>query len=103
VFVASGLVESGAVNWKTLDPATHRLFAPLTVYPIPNPTIPLPYQFGDEVKEFVQKTKLERRCFLLAASDSELGPWMKRYMEQQGFRAEVFPVNDFVVIQFMRD
>ena len=89
VFVASGLVESGAFNWKDFDPATHRLFAPLTVYPLANPAIPLPYQFGDEVKDFVQKKRMERRFFLLAASDSELGPWMKRYMEQQGFRAEV--------------
>jgi hypothetical protein len=103
VFVASGLVESGAVNWKDLAPATHRLFAPLTVYPIRNPTIPLPYQFGNEVKDFVQKTRIKRRCFLLAASDSELGPWMKGYMEQQGFRAEILPVNNFVVIHFMRD
>ena len=102
VFVASGLVESDAVDWKNLSPATHRLFAPLSAYPIRNPAIPLPYQFGDDVKEFVRKTPMDRRCFLLAAADSELGPWMKGYMEQQGFHAEVVPVNNFVVIQFQR-
>ena len=103
VFIASGLIESNSVNWENLAPATHRLFAPLSAYPIHNPAIPLPYQFGNDVKDFVRKTRMERRCFLLAASDSELGPWMKGYMEQQGFHAEVVPVNDFVVIQFERN
>ena len=55
VFVASGLVESGAFVWQELAPATHRLFAPLTAYPLRNPTVPLPYQFGDAVKAFVQE------------------------------------------------
>jgi len=103
VFVASGLVESGPVQWQTMSPATHRLFAPLTAYPLRNPTIPLPYQFGHDVKSFVQDTPKERQCFLLAASDSELGPWMKSYMEQQGYLTTVLPVNDYVVMHFQRE
>lgn len=103
VFVASGLVESGPIQWQTLSPATHRLFAPLSAYPLRNPTIPLPYQFGNDVKAFIQNTPIDRQCFLLAAADSELGPWMKRYLEQRGFRADVVPVNDYVVMQFRRE
>jgi hypothetical protein len=100
VFVASGLVESGAMDWQTMSPATHRLFAPLTVYPLRNPTVPLPYQFGEEVKDFVQKAPKARELYLLAAADSGLGPWMKSYMEQQGYTAAVSPVNDYVVMHF---
>ena len=103
VFVASGLVESGPMQWQTLSPASHRLFAPLTAYPLRNPTIPLPYQFSDDVKTFVRNTPKNRQCFLVAATDSELGPWMKSYMEQQGFHASVLPVNDYVVMHFQRE
>ncbi len=103
VFVASGLVESGPIQWQTMSPATHRLFAPLTAYPLRNPTIPLPYQFGQDVKAFIQNTPKHRQCFLLAAADSELGPWMKSYMEQQGYLTSVLPVNDYVVMHFQRE
>ena len=86
-----------------LAPATHRLFAPLTAYPLRNPTVPLPYQFSEDVKTFVRNTPKDRQSFLLAAADSELGPWMKAYMEQEGFRTSVLPVNDYVVMHFQRE
>ena len=91
------------MTWQTFVPATHRMFAPLTAYPLPNPTIPLPYQFGPDVKTFIQDTPKQRQCFLLAAADSDLGPWMKSYMEQQGYLASVLPVNDYVVMHFQRE
>ena len=103
VFVASGLVESSPIQWQTLSPATHRLFAPLTAYPLRNPTVPLPYQFSEDVKTFVRNTPKDRQSFLLAAADSELGPWMKAYMEQEGFRTSVLPVKDYVVMHFQRE
>jgi len=108
VFVASGIVESGALGWTEADPASSRLFAALTAYPIGNRTIPLPYQFSDQVKTFIRDRHLDNyktgeRCFLLAAADSELETWMSNYMEQIGFHAEAHPVNDFVVIEFRRD
>jgi hypothetical protein len=108
VFVASGIVESGWLRWADADPSTSRLFAALTAYPIRNQTNPLPYQFDDQVKKFIRDSHLAdyntgQRCFLLAASDSELGPWMSRYMGQLGFHAVTHAVNDFVVIQFRRD
>lgn len=103
VFITSGQSESGSMTWQTFVPATHRMFAPLTAYPLPNPTIPLPYQFGPDVKTFIQDTPKQRQCFLLAAADSDLGPWMKSYMEQQGYLASVLPVNDYVVMHFQRE
>lgn len=103
VFVASGLVESSSLPWQALSPATHRLFAPLTAYPLRNPTVPLPYQFSEDVKTFVRSTPKDLQCFLLAPADSALCPWMKSYMEQEGFRTSVLPVNDYVVMHFQRE
>jgi len=108
VFVASGLVESGSLRWAEADPATSRLFAALTAYPLRNRTIPLPYQFDEHVKNFIRENHLAdyksgQRCFLLAASGSELGSWMSSYMAQIGFHAVTHQLNDFVVIQFRRD
>jgi len=107
VFVASGIVESGALHWAEADPASSRLFAALTAYPIPNPAIPLAYRFDEQVKNFIRDRHLAayktgERCFLLSAVDSELGAWMSNYMEQAGFYAQAHPVNDFVVIEFRR-
>jgi hypothetical protein len=108
VFVASGLVESGSLRWTEADPAASRLFAALTAYPLRNRTIPLPYQFDEHVKNFIRENRLAdyktgQRCFLLAASGSELESWMLSYMAQIGFHAVAHPLNDFVVIQFRRD
>jgi hypothetical protein len=108
VFVASGIVESGSLRWTEADPADSRLFAALTAYPLGNRTIPLPYQFSDQVKNFIGGSHLANykpgeRCSLLAAADSELVPWMSNYMKQIGFHAEAHPVNDFVVIEFRRN
>jgi hypothetical protein len=108
VFVASGLVESGSLRWAEADPATSRLFAALTAYPLRNRTIPLPYQFDEHVKDFIRDNHLAeyksgQRCFLLAASGSELASWMASYMAQIGFHAVTHQFNDFVVLQFRRD
>ena len=108
VFVASGIVESGSLRWTEADPADSRLFAALAAYPIANRTIPLPYQFSDQVKNFIGDSHLAsyksgERCFLLAATDSELVTWVSSYMQQIGFHAAAYPVNDFVVIEFRRD
>ena len=108
VFVASGIVESGALSWTEADPASSRLFAALTAYPIENRSIPLPYRFDDQVQNFIRGRHLGNyqageRCLLLAAADSELGTWMSSYMEQIGFHAEAHPMNDFVVIEFRRN
>jgi hypothetical protein len=108
VFVASGIVESGALGWTEADPASSRLFAALTAYPIKNRTIPLPYQFDNRAKDFIRDSHLANyktgeRCFLLAVTDSELVAWMSSYMQQIGFHAEAHPVNDFVVIEFRRN
>lgn len=108
VFVASGIVESGALPWSEAEPPSSRLFAPLTAYPIGNRAIPLPYQFSAQVRNFIRGSHLANyqtgeRCFLLAAADSELGTWMSSYMQQIGFHAAAHPVNDFVVIEFRRN
>jgi len=108
VFVASGIVESSTLRWTEADPASSRLFAALTAYPVGNRAIPLPYRFDDQVKNFIRASHLANyktgeRCILLAAADSELGAWMSNYMEQIGFHAQAHPVNNFVVIEFRRD
>ena len=64
---------------------------------------PAALQLGIDVKAFIQNTPIDRQCFLLAAAESELGPLVKRYLGQRGFRADVVPVNDYVVMQFPRE
>jgi hypothetical protein len=108
VLVTSGVVDSTWLDWRTQEPGTSPLYAPLTAYPIPNRTIGLPYLFGDPVQRFIRDTDLSayipgQRLFLVAASDSPLGGWMSSHMARLGFRAEVQPINDYVVIQYSRE
>jgi hypothetical protein len=75
--------------------------------PLRNRTIAL-YQFDEHLKNFIRDNHLTeyksgQRCFLLAASGSELSSWMASYMTQIGFHAVTHQLNDFVVIQFRRD
>lgn len=61
------------------------LFAALTAYPPRNRAIPLPYPFDEHLKNFIRENPLAKykscqRCFLLAASGSELESWMASYM-----------------------
>ena len=107
VFVTSGVVDSSWLDWKTQDARSSALYAPLTAYPIPNRAIGLPYLFGEPVQEFIRQTdfspyKPGQYLFLVAAADSPLGDWMSRHMEKLGFRAQVQPINDYVVIQYSR-
>jgi hypothetical protein len=106
VFAASGFAHAVFGNWKTEDPKTSPLFAPLAVYPIGNPVIPLPYQFFPDVERFIeeQTTQLSAQplIFLLAESDSGLVPWMTKYMEGRGYRARTERENDFVIVEFSR-
>jgi hypothetical protein len=108
VFMASGMASLGGLNWQEQhDPATSSMFAPLTAYPISNRTIPLPYQFSARVQEFIHakmqgELRGERRIFLLAASDSQLSPWMSRDLEQLGYSAESRDFNEYVVVEFRR-
>jgi hypothetical protein len=105
VFVASGMANSGGLDWKEHNPATSSLYSPLTAYPIVNRTIPLPYQFSPEVQDFIRvklqsELSKEPRLWLLAASDSQLASWMSNYLKQLGYRAESRNFKDFVVIDF---
>ncbi len=106
VFAASGFAHAVFSNWKTEDPKTSPLFAPLASYPIANPVIPLPYQFFPDVERFIEdKTatlSAQPVVFLLSESDSGLGPWMTKYMEGRGYRTRTQRVNDFVVVEFSR-
>ena len=107
LFVSSGMANSGGLDWKGYNPATSSLYAPLTAYPIANRTIPLPYQFSPEVQDFIRvelhsELSQEPRILLLAASDSELAPWMSSYLKQLGYHAETLSFNDFVVVDFQR-
>ncbi len=106
VFAASGFAHAVFGNWKTEDPKNSPLFAPFAAYPIANPVIPLPYQFSPDVERFIEektaKLSAQPLIFLLAESDSGLGPWMTKYMEGQGYRARTEHVNDFVVVEFSR-
>lgn len=108
VFVTSGVVDSSWLNWKTQDPSSSGLYAPLTAYPIPNRAIGLPFLFGEPVQEFICQTdfstyKPGQRLFLVAAADSPLGDWMSSHLEKLGFRAQIQPINDYVVIQYSRE
>jgi hypothetical protein len=108
VFMASGMASLGRLDWQEQrDPATSSMFAPLMAYPIANRTIPLPYQFSPRAQEFIRarmqgELRQERRLFLLAASDSPLSPWMSRYLQDLGYKAESTNFNDYVVVEFRR-
>ncbi|MEO8049328.1 MAG: hypothetical protein ABI833_02840, partial [Acidobacteriota bacterium] len=105
VFLASGFAGFG--DWRAKEPKTSRLFAPLAAYPIANPVIPLPYEFFPDVECFIEgKMEIlsdQPVIFLLAESDSGLGPWMTKQMEIRGYRARQENVNDFIVIEYSRD
>ena len=108
VFVTSGVVDSSWLDWKTQDAGSSGLYAPLTAYPVPNRAIGLPFLFGPPVQEFVRQTdfsayKPGQRLFLVAAADSPLGDWMSSYLKTLGFRAQIQPINDYVVIQYSRE
>ena len=108
VFVTSGVVDSSWLDWKTQDPSSSGLYAPLTAYPIPNRAIGLPYLFGEPVQEFIYQIdfsayKPGQRLFLVAAADSPLGDWMSSHLKKLGFRAQIQPINDYVVIQYSRE
>ena len=108
VFVTSGVLDSSWLDWKTQDPSSSGLYAPLTAYPIPNRAIGLPFLFGEPVQEFIRQTdfsayKTGQRLFLVAAADSPLGDWMSSHLKQLGFRAQIQPINDYVVIQYRRE
>jgi hypothetical protein len=108
VFVESGLAQSGGLHWQQHDPATSHLFAALTAYPIRNHTIPLPYQFSDDVQKFVRERfgsdlSQNRRVMLVTASNSPTMPWMRAYMQTLGYNAEVHDLNDYAVVDFRRE
>jgi hypothetical protein len=107
VFVASGMANSGGLNWQEHDPASSSLYAALTAYPIPNRTLPLPFQFSQAVQDFVRAKfaggmSAERHVWLLAESDSPLASWMSGYLAQLGYRAETRDFNKFVVVEYRR-
>jgi len=106
VFAASGFAHAVFGNWKTENPKTSPLFAPLSAYRIANPVIPLPYQFFPEVERFIERKTAELGpqpvIYLLSEEDSGLAPWMTKYMEGQGYRAHMEHANEFVVIEFSR-
>ena len=105
VFMTSGVVDSSWLDWKTQDPRSSGLYAPLTAYPIPNRAIGLPFLFGEPVQEFMRQTDFStsRNFFLVAAADSPLGDWMSGYLKTLGFHAQIQPINDYVVIQYSRE
>lgn len=103
VFIESGIANTSSLNWQTMEPHASWLFSPLLAYPIRNEAFPLPYEFGEDVKDYVRRAPLEGdRYFLLASVKSELGPWMSRHMKERGFEAVDHPFNDYEVVEFRR-
>ena len=107
VFIASGMANSGGLNWQEHNPATSSLYAPLTAYPLANRTIPLPYQFSPTVQNFISTQlttglRSEPRLFLLAATDSQLVSWMSAHLQTLGYHADKHTFNDYVVVDFRR-
>jgi hypothetical protein len=105
VFVVAGFADSSWLDWKVQDPHTSGLYAPLTAYPIPNRAIGLPFFFGEPVQKFIRQTDFStsKHFFLVAAADSPLGDWMSNHLETLGFRAQIHPINDYVVIEYSRE
>jgi hypothetical protein len=104
VFVTSGLIDTKWLDWRTQDPATSPLFSQMTAYPVPNKTIPLPFQFSKAVEDVLLKTDFSvyKSLFLVAAVDAPVASWLSEHLAKSGFRAEVRPVNDYVVIHYRR-
>jgi hypothetical protein len=105
VFVVAGFADSTWLDWKVQDPHTSGLYAPLTAYPIPNRAIGLPFFFGEPVQKFIRETDFStsEHFFLVVAADSPLGDWMSNHLKTLGFRAQIHPINDYVVIHYSRE
>jgi hypothetical protein len=107
VFVESGLAQSGGLGWQQHDPSKSHLFAALSAYPVPNRSIPLPYQFSDDVQKFVRERMASDlwespRVMLVTAANSPTMPWMLTYMQTLGYTGETHELNDYTVVEFHR-
>jgi hypothetical protein len=108
VFITSGMANSDSTDWQHMDPRTGSLYAALTVYPIPNRTLPLPYRFSKDAQDFVRgemtgELRANHRLFLLASSKSPIGGWASSYLKGQGYIATATEWGDFMVIEYRRN
>ena len=106
VFFRSELPESDFYNWRAANAKDSRLYAPFVAYPMPNPLLPLPYRFTQEVKEHVsgllESGLKDRSKVLLVTRDASCIPWFAGRFAAAGFGARVLQPNSFYVVVFAR-
>ncbi len=107
VFISSGLHESTSMNWRSGLAADSYLFAPLAVYRIPNPILPLPYQMTVYAEQYVDgiirnSTMSCPRFLLLVVGDIGVAGRMIERFKEAGYSPKELTVNQLPVFVFDR-
>jgi hypothetical protein len=103
VLVRSGFVESSDRDLSHEPNPASYLFAPLAIYPIPNPIIPVPF-FVDAAMEQrleAQASSYPRFC-LLASDKADVLDSLPRWFHAHGYRSTTREVAGFTVLFFDR-
>jgi hypothetical protein len=104
VFIASPFNNANWRDWKAGNAPQSYLFAPLDMYPVYNPVIPLPYFVDSEAERYAaERARVQlknRRFHLIAAKDSEFAQSFPATLDRLGFRHQQEAVNNYVIFSF---
>jgi len=92
VFVQSGHPPSNALDWQHGIEQRAFYYAPLTAYPIPNPTYPLPFHLDDNVRAYVSRLAEQwdpPAIFVVGVADHRTIKWVQQFFEARGYTATI--------------
>jgi hypothetical protein len=105
VFMASPFNNANSRDWKAGNTPRSYLFAPLDVYPVYNPVLPLPYFLDANAERFASETirsRLKNQGFyLIANKDSEFAQNFPGTIDSMGFQHRQEAVNDYIIFSFL--
>jgi len=104
VFMASPFNNANWRDWRAGNTPRSYLFAPLDVYPVNNPVLPLPYFVDAKAQHFASETIRDRlknqRFYLIANKDSEFAQDFPGTIDSIGFQHQQEAVNDYLIFSF---